>query len=142
MKYILLLFCCALFSCNSDPAGADDGTLSSDPKSVLLEELMKEDKEKKNLPPAENPYKNSKIEVRVFDNKKEGNNVPGFGYDIIVDTATYVHQPHIPAVPGNQGFTTAEKAKKAGEFVAYKIRNNILPPSVTVEELDSLQVLK
>ena len=29
----------------------------------------------------------------------------------------------------------------AGEFVIQKIKNNILPPSVTPEELDSLGVL-
>ena len=42
---------------------------------------------------------------------------------------------------GNAGFSSEEKAAKAGSFIVYKIRNNILPPSVTPEELDSLGVL-
>ena len=65
-----------------------------------------------------------------------------WGYDIFIDDKLYVHQPHIPAMSGNNGFKTEEDAKKAAEFVAYKIRNHVMPPSITPEELDSLGVIK
>ena len=68
--------------------------------------------------------------------------VKGYGYDIYIFNSPdpYIHQPHIPAVPGNTGFQTEAKARKAAEFIAYKIKNNIMPPSVTPHDLDSLGV--
>ena len=98
--------------------------------------------EHEELPPPpdsmKNPYEGSVIEVRTFKNDDV---IKGFGYDIYVDNALKVHQPHIPAVSGNKGFTSEEKAKRAGEFVGNKFRNNIMPPSVSPKELDSLGVL-
>ena len=86
--------------------------------------------------PAENPYKDATIEVKAFKDSI------GWGYDVFINKSQYVHQPHIPAVPGNRGFSSEAFAKKTGEFVGYKIKNNIMPPSVTPAELDSLGVLK
>ena len=88
--------------------------------------------------PEKNPYEGSVIEVRTFKNDAV---LKGFGYDIYVDNALKVHQPHIPAVSGSKGFSSEEKAKRAGEFVGNKFRNNIMPPSVSPRELDSLGVL-
>jgi len=88
--------------------------------------------------PLKNPYEGSAIEVRTFKNDSV---LKGFGYDIYVDNELKVHQPHIPAVSGNKGFSTEEKAKRAGEFVGDKFRHNIMPPSVSPKELDSLGVL-
>lgn len=88
--------------------------------------------------PEKNPYEGSVIEVRTFKNDSV---LKGFGYDIYVDKSLKVHQPHIPAVSGNRGFSSEEKAKRAGEFVGNKFRNNIMPPSVNTKELDSLGVL-
>ena len=70
------------------------------------------------------------------------NTSEGWGYDIYNNGKLYIHQTSIPAVSGNRGFETEEAAKKAGDFVAYKIQNNIMPPTVSVEELDSLGVHK
>lgn len=77
------------------------------------------------------------IEVKSFPNTDD---LKGFGYDIYMDGKIYVHQPHIPAIAGNKGFSTEADARKTGDFVAHKIRNNIMPPSVSVEELDSLGI--
>ena len=86
-----------------------------------------------------NPYADAAITVKTFEN----DSVPkGFGYDVYINEALYVHQPHIPAVPGNRGFSTEASAKRTGEYVSWKIRNNILPPSLNEKELDSLDVLK
>ena len=65
----------------------------------------------------------------------------GYGYDIFKNAVLYIHQSTIPAVQGNKTFKTHAQAQRAAEFVVYKITHNIIPPSVTPEELDSLGVL-
>lgn len=93
--------------------------------------------------PKENPYKNAQLDIKVFKNDTlKDSQIKGFGYDIYMYKGLYVHQPHIPAINGNRGFDTEEQARKVAEFIIYKIRNNIMPPSVTPKELDSLGVLK
>lgn len=78
------------------------------------------------------PNDSVKTEIKTF----KGDN--GWGYDIFIDSKIYIHQPNIPSVSGTNGFANEESAKRCGEFIAFKIRNHILPPSVTPEELDSL----
>jgi len=82
--------------------------------------------------------KSKQFEVRTYvntDTKKSR-----WGYDIYVDSKLYVHQPHIPAVSGREGFITEEEAKKVGNFVVKKMKRNIVPPTVSVEELDSMKI--
>ncbi len=89
-----------------------------------------------------NPYENARLTVEPFKvDSIEHNGSRGWGYDIMINGEIHIHQPNIPAVMGNNGFSSEEKALMAGEFVIQKIKNNILPPSVTPEELDSLGVL-
>jgi hypothetical protein len=83
-----------------------------------------------------NPYENAVFEVKTFAVE-----AGGYGYEIYINGSKTIYQPTIPGLPGNTGFSTQEKAKRTGEFVAHKIRNNQMPPSVTVEELDSIGVL-
>ena len=149
--FILLPAVIFIFSCKS---GSDaDKKDSADSASVKKSEMpmnmeereMKEMAEKqKNQKPKDSPYKNAKIDIQVFKNDtvKAEQKLTGFGYNILIYDALYVHQPHIPAINGNRGFKTKEQATKAAEFVIYKIRNNIMPPSLSVEELDSLGTLK
>ncbi len=126
-----------LFSCsNTSNQEQDQQPETSNQQSEPIEEREHEEMLKAAQQPKENPYKNSQVDVKTFKDSL------GWGYDIFIDKNQYVHQPHIPAVSGNSGFGKEEFAKKTGEFVAYKIRNNIMPPSVTPEELDSLGVLK
>lgn len=65
----------------------------------------------------------------------------GFGYDIYVNDKIIIHQAHIPAIGGRQSFKTEMQASKAAELVLHKIEKNILPPSVSPAELDSLGLL-
>ncbi len=81
---------------------------------------------------------NIKTKVKTYQNSIPGN---GWGYDIYADGKLYIHQPHIPAVNGNRGFQSQQNAEKAGNFAAYKIGNNIMPPTISVQELDSLGVI-
>ncbi|MFA6274470.1 MAG: DUF4907 domain-containing protein [Candidatus Paceibacterota bacterium] len=80
------------------------------------------------------PYLNSKIEIKTFQTGIE------WGYDILIDENIYVHQPTIPAIGGNKGFKTEQDAQKTAELVVNKIRKNILPPSITPEELKNLGI--
>lgn len=66
----------------------------------------------------------------------------GFGYNVLVDNKIFVHQPSIPSIPGNKTFDTKEKAERVANLVAMKLKNNIMPPSVSKNELDSLQIFK
>jgi len=65
----------------------------------------------------------------------------GWGYDIYKDGKIYVHHNGVPAISGNSAFETEEKAMRAANFVVNKIIMGVIPPSVTIEELDSLGVL-
>ncbi len=149
--FFLLLISPFLFACNNggNENKTEEKDSAAEAKSVAPmshEEMeMKEMAERqKNEKPKENPYKNAKIDIQVFKNDtvKQEPKLTGFGYNILIYDAMYVHQPHIPAINGNRGFKTKEQATKAAEFVIYKIRNNIMPPSLSVEELDSLGALK
>ncbi|MEI2760332.1 MAG: DUF4907 domain-containing protein [Bacteroidia bacterium] len=71
---------------------------------------------------------------------KNDSTVGGFGYNIMVDGRLMIRQPNIPAVMGNRGFVSEADASKAAALVAYKLKNNIMPPSVTIEELDSIGI--
>jgi hypothetical protein len=75
-------------------------------------------------------------QVRVFQNQDSS-----FGYEILQNHNTLIHQPTIPAVSGNRGFSSFTKAQQTGNFVAKKLEMGLMPPSLSVEELDSLGVL-
>ncbi len=84
-----------------------------------------------------NPYANAEITIKIIPS---ANNT--FGYDILLYGRPLVHQPNIPGLPGNEGFTTKERAQTVAEFVVKKIRNNEMPPTVTIEDLNTMGVLK
>jgi hypothetical protein len=84
-----------------------------------------------------NPYANAEITIKIIPSVKKT-----FGYDILLYGRPLVHQPNIPGLPGNEGFTTRERAKKVAKFVVRKIRNNEMPPTVTIDDLNKMNVLK
>ncbi len=65
----------------------------------------------------------------------------GWGYNILNQGELYISQPHIPAVSGNKGFDTEEKANTTAAFIVIKLNKGIFPPTISPEELDSLGVL-
>lgn len=65
----------------------------------------------------------------------------GYGYNILANGVVFIHQVTIPSVAGNKSFETIEKAELVANLVLEKLKNNIMPPSVSSNELDSLQVL-
>jgi len=68
-------------------------------------------------------------------------NNDGFGYQILKDGKLVIDQPTIPAIQGNQFFSTREKAQKTADYLTEKLKKGIFPPTLAVEELDSLDVL-
>ncbi len=85
----------------------------------------------------ENPYAMAEITTKIVPS---ANNT--FGYDILLNGRPFVHQPNIPGLPGNEGFATRERAQIVAEFVMKKIRNNEVPPTVTIDDLNAMGVLK
>lgn len=119
--------------------------------AICTVSCMQNNTESENVaaPPAQsptvayNPYEKSEITVEIFKvDSLENNGSTGWGYDILINGQLYIHQPNIPAVMGNNGFSSEEKAREAGELIISKIRNNILPPTVTVEELETKGLLE
>ena len=84
-----------------------------------------------------NPYADAEITIKIIPSTHKT-----FGYDILLQGKPLVHQPNIPALPGNEGFSTRKKAQTVAEFVVKKIRKNEMPPTVTVEDLNKMGVLK
>jgi hypothetical protein len=77
----------------------------------------------------ENLYANADITTRIMPS---ANNT--FGYDILLYGRPLVHQPTIPGLPGNEGFTTQERAQTVADFMVKKIRENKMPSTVTMED--------
>jgi hypothetical protein len=70
-------------------------------------------------------------EVELF---KSGN---GWGYDILVNNKTFIHQPFIPALEGEVPFRDKESAKKTARLVVEKLKNH-KSPGITTEELKTI----
>ncbi len=84
-----------------------------------------------------NPYADAEITIQIISSANQT-----FGYDIQVNKRPLIHQPNIPCLTGNEGFKSKEKAQKVAEFVVKKIRKNEMPPTVTMEDLKSMDALK
>jgi hypothetical protein len=65
----------------------------------------------------------------------------GWGYEILTNDSVYIHQANIPAVEGNRNFVTKEQALLTAQLVIEKLKKNQLP-IISIEELDSLQIIK
>jgi len=74
--------------------------------------------------------------IETFENAREN-----WGYKILNEGNLFINQPHIPAIQGNKGFKSSNDAEKAANLIIYKLEAGIIPPTITVEELDSLGVL-
>jgi len=93
--------------------------------------------DKQEVKQQDNPYAKAEIKIKIIPSLNKT-----FGYDIFINGQPALHQPHIPALPGNKGFTTKQRAQKVAEFVVKKIRKNNMPPTVTIDDLNKMGVLK
>lgn len=92
-------------------------------------------KEKKEHKPKQSEQKTSKAQMQyvTFQNS-DGT----FGYDILSAGKLIIHQPNIPALPGNAGFYNEDDAVKTANLVIQKINAGIMPPSVTEAEIQGI----
>lgn len=61
-----------------------------------------------------------------------------WGYDILSAGKVLIHQPNIPAIPGNKGFELETQATQLAQLVVRKINAGIMPPSVSSEEVKGI----
>lgn len=61
-----------------------------------------------------------------------------FGYDIFDGDHRIIHQTSTPGLSGNQGFRRKQDAEKVASLVVQKLNRHIVPPTVTIHEMDSL----
>lgn len=115
-QFIGLVLCCLLCACRQNDPVAKQTT------SVILPE------------PAQDTATLQKLAYKIIPSGG------GFGYEVSRDGRTFIYQPTIPAVGGNQPFRTREQAARVALLVMGKIRRGIMPPAVTVQELDSLGI--
>lgn len=80
------------------------------------------------------------ITFKTFVVKDSADKEEGWGYDLYVDGKRTIHQPLIPAVPGNDAFATENEAKLTGELAVKKMKLTGAFPTISVHELDSLGV--
>jgi hypothetical protein len=75
-----------------------------------------------------------RIEVQTY--KQES----GWGFDVVVNDVKYVHQPYIPVIEGNHPFASEDDAVRTGELMKQKILGNVIPPTITLDELRILNI--
>ena len=64
-----------------------------------------------------------------------------FGYDIYSDGKLKIHQPSVPAMPGNKGFTTNAAAEKVAQLAIKKMKTGESLPTISPEELKKLKAI-
>lgn len=82
--------------------------------------------------------KTIKVDVKTIKVEK------GWGYEIYKDGELFISQKMIPAEEGFKHFTTKEQAQKVADLVAEKIKQGKGGglPQITIEELDSLKIIR
>lgn len=71
------------------------------------------------------------VEYVVFESEN------GYGYKIYIDGKLTINQPNVPALPGTAGFDSESDACKIAELAVSKIKQGIMPPTITLEELEA-----
>lgn len=132
MKQLLLVLSIILVSCD-------------DQSSLPVSEESVEQRETAIDKPAENKDltagKTTKTTLSNYSYVTIYSDSIGWGYDIMEGSVRRIHQPHIPAVQGNQGFKSSADAAKVAEKIIEKLDNGIMPPTISVDEMRDLGVL-
>lgn len=83
-----------------------------------------------------NAFKNAKISYQL---------IPGanrtWGYDILIDHKLMIHQPAIPGIPGNSGFSDKAAAENVAKLVISKMKKGEMPPSVSIDEMKKIKAI-
>ena len=87
--------------------------------------------------PKAGAHANTKLTYKIIDAPNKS-----FGYDVYADGKFMIHQTSIPAMPGNEGFKTKADAEKVAKLVITKIKKGEMLPTVSIEEMKKLRVIK
>jgi hypothetical protein len=83
-----------------------------------------------------NSFKNANISYQIIPGTNKT-----WGYDIKVDHKLMIHQPAIPGIPGNSGFSNKAAAENVAKLVIAKMKKGEMPPSVSIEEMKKIKAL-
>lgn len=110
------------------------GTVTNDGANIDADYREKKTPESQPKPP---PLTN--VSYKIFENTEFPTSgvADGFGYSIYVGNEMRIFQPNIPVVAGNSGFHSRVDAESMARIVKYKVENHMMPPSITLHELDS-----
>ena len=146
MKNILsfpsLFLLCLLFSCKSNTTDNE--------KSVTVQMISESPltDSNANVIPENTDVKSGResatdnMEVKTFEVKDSTGKALGWGYDIYVKNIKTIHQPIIPAIPGNKPFKTESEANKIGMLALSKMKRTGNLPTLFIKELDSLGITR
>src|SRR5206468_11232520 len=87
--------------------------------------------------PEASAYANTKLTYKIIDASKHT-----YGYDVFANGRLMIHQTSVPALPGNEGFKTREAATKVALLVIEKIKKGEMPPTISIDEMKKLKVIK
>jgi Domain of unknown function (DUF4907) len=89
------------------------------------------------LSPEASAYANTKLTYKIIQAPKHT-----YCYDVFADGRLMIHQTSAPALPGNEGSRTKEDATKVVLLVIDKIGKGEMPPTISVDEMKKLNVIK
>lgn len=128
---IWILTLLTLASCIEQPKTRQESS-ALDNRSVAIKKPDEKIADKKN--------KQQELVGENLSLKITNSEYTGFGFEILQGTSPLIIQPHIPAIQGIKGFKTKEQASIIGNYMIYKINHGVMPPSISVQDLDSLDI--
>ena len=128
---IWILTLLALASCIEQPNIREEST-DLDNRSIPIKKPDEKIADKKNK---QQELVGENLSLKITDSE-----YTGFGFEILQGTSPLIIQPHIPAIQGIKGFKTKEQASIIGNYMIYKINHGVMPPSISVQDLDSLDI--
>jgi hypothetical protein len=132
MKQLLIVLSVILVSCEDQSSRSVSAELAERRETTI-------DKPAENSEPTE--AKTTKNAASNYSYVTIFSDSIGWGYDILEGNVRRIHQPHIPAVQGNQGFKSGADAAKVAEKIIEKLNKGIMPPTISVDEMRDLGVL-
>ena len=65
-----------------------------------------------------------------------------WGYDVFKAGRLIIHQPTLPALPGNEGFKDKAAATRIAKLAIRKMQGGQMPPTITPEELKQQKAVR
>ncbi|MGC8864883.1 MAG: DUF4907 domain-containing protein [Bacteroidales bacterium] len=89
-----------------------------------------------NRPLPKNDKTTDSLAIQVYRVDKKG-----WGYRILKKDKPFINQPFIPSIGRKISFSDSLQASRIAQLVVKKLRNNIIPPAISQQELDSMGVI-